>query len=164
MRFSVVRGGAGLVFRYASPADFWQLVPAPAFRTWVVQHVLGGRLAANEDLHVVGAEDGTVVQVELSGTEISVKVSDQEAIVLDDPAGAGRTVVGFAARGPPGARSSLGRLPRRACDHDHGRVSLVRLGGLIGRQVGRASSAVWHLHRVAVDARRAAPHEAGCPF
>lgn len=98
--FARSRLGAGLVFRYTSPEDYYVLLPAGGFGTWVVQHVVDGEAASNEGVGLAPSADGTTVELELDGDSVTVRVADDEPATIQlDGDGAGATRVGFVVQG-----------------------------------------------------------------
>jgi hypothetical protein len=100
VRLDKVTNGAGLVFRYIGPYNYWAVVAVPEVATWNVIKVVDG------DQEVVGntgqspTADGTTVGVRLRGDTIEVIVNGRvrKTIVDDFQVDAGK--VGITARGP----------------------------------------------------------------
>ncbi|MCB1017663.1 MAG: hypothetical protein KDB10_21430 [Acidimicrobiales bacterium] len=100
VRLDQVVNGAGLVFRYVGPYNYWAVVAVPDVATWNVVKVVDG------DQEVVGntgqspTADGTTVGVRMRGDTIDVIINGRvrKTIVDDFQAEAGK--VGLTARGP----------------------------------------------------------------
>ncbi|HMQ27014.1 MAG TPA: hypothetical protein PKA98_13575 [Acidimicrobiales bacterium] len=100
VRLDKVVNGAGLVFRYVGPYNYWAVVAVPDVATWNVIKVVDG------DQEVVGntgqspTADGTTVGVRMEGDTIDVIINGRirKTIVDDFQAEAGK--VGVTARGP----------------------------------------------------------------
>jgi hypothetical protein len=96
--FARTRQGAGLVFRYDGPDDFWVLLPARDFGTWVVQHVVDEEVVANDNVGLADSDDGTQVVLEVKRTTITVTIGDNAPVAIQiDPSDA--TAVGLTALG-----------------------------------------------------------------
>jgi hypothetical protein len=96
--FARSRPGAGLVFRYAGPDDFWVVLPAPEFGTWVVQHLVDEQIVVNENIGLADTEDGIHVVLEITRTRVAVAVADHPAVAVQiDPSEA--SMVGFTSLG-----------------------------------------------------------------
>lgn len=99
VRLDKVVNGAGLVFRYVGPYNYWAVVAVPDVATWNVIKVVEG------DQEVVGntgqspTGDGTTVAVRLRGDTIEVIVNGRirKTVVDEFQAEAGK--VGITARG-----------------------------------------------------------------
>ena len=100
VRLDKVVNGAGLVFRYVGPYNYWAVVAVPDVATWNIIKVVDG------DQEVIGntgqspTADGTTVGVRLRGETIDVIVNGRirKSIVDDFQVNAGK--VGITARCP----------------------------------------------------------------
>lgn len=100
VRLDSVVNGAGLVFRYVGPYNYWAIVAVPDVATWNIIKVVDG------DQEVVGNTgqsptiDGTTVAVRMQGDTIDLIVNGRvrKTVVDDFQANAGK--VGITARGP----------------------------------------------------------------
>ena len=96
--FARVRKGAGLLFRYESPQDYWILAPSPDFGTWAVQRWVDGELDFNENIGLAHSDDGTRAFVRLDGPTLEVQIDDLEPVTFDigasDATGAGFSALG----------------------------------------------------------------------
>lgn len=100
VRLDKVVNGAGLVFRYVGPYNYWAVVAVPDVATWNIIKVTDG------DQEVIGntgqspTSDGSTVGVRLRGDTIDVIVNGRirKTIVDDFQVDAGK--VGITARGP----------------------------------------------------------------
>lgn len=99
VRLDKVVNGAGLVFRYVGPYNYWAVVAVPDVATWNIIKVVEG------DQEVVGntgqspTADGTTVAVRMEGDTIDVIINGRirKTVVDDFQAEAGK--VGITARG-----------------------------------------------------------------
>ena len=100
VRLDKVVNGAGLVFRYVGPYNYWAVVAVPDVATWNIIKVVDG------DQEVIGntgqspTADGSTVGVRLRGDTIDVIINGRirKTIVDDFQVDAGK--VGVTARGP----------------------------------------------------------------
>jgi hypothetical protein len=97
--FSRVRLGAGMVFRYQSPQDFWVILPAPDYGTWIVQHIVDDETVVNENIGLADSPDGTTVSLTLAGTLLKVQINDADAVELEMDDSTDATVVGLTSLG-----------------------------------------------------------------
>ncbi|OWY62643.1 hypothetical protein B7486_57325, partial [cyanobacterium TDX16] len=97
--FSRVRKGAGVLFRYDGPEDYWLLVPVPDYGTWAVQHWVDDEMTFNENIGLAHSDDGTRAVMRLDGPEIEVQIDDLEPVTLDIGE-SDATGIGFTALGP----------------------------------------------------------------
>lgn len=93
--------GAGLVFRYRDPTNYWAVEAVPNYATWTVVKVVGGVSRVMADSGPTGTAAGTVVNVRMEGDRIDVVVGSQSITVVD---GTFRdaTMVGMTASGAGG--------------------------------------------------------------
>jgi hypothetical protein len=87
--FSRVVPGAGVVFRYGGPRNFWYLTAAPQSATWRVVRVVDGVQTEVDTLGVVPVADGTTIAVD-----------GQRRRTIVDAVLAGNARVGLIASGP----------------------------------------------------------------
>lgn len=76
--------GTGAVFRYTDLNNFWSLVAAPDFATWNVALVMDGTQVQTWPLGLVSLEPGTVVSVELIGSDIRIYIDNELLLTLND--------------------------------------------------------------------------------
>lgn len=91
--------GAGLVFRYRDPRDYWAVVDVPAYATWSVVKVIHGRTAGAGDTGLSPVGDGTTVAVRLQGAELEILFGTRVVRTLVDPTLDDANMVGMIARG-----------------------------------------------------------------
>jgi hypothetical protein len=96
---TVVEDGAGLVFRYQDPSNYWSVTANPSVGTWSVNRVIEGQAEVVGEL-AGSTASGTVVSVTQNGSTIRVLLDGQEALSLIDAALGDRLQGGFIA--PPG--------------------------------------------------------------
>lgn len=97
--FARVRLGAGMVFWYESPDDFWVVLPATGFGTWIVQHLVDNEAVVNESLGLADSADGTSVSITLDGGSITGQVGEEEPVTIDVDDPGTSSLVGFTAEG-----------------------------------------------------------------
>jgi hypothetical protein len=80
-----VEDGAGLVFRYRDPDNFWSLTASPADGTWIATRVVDAQPTIMAEIPATTA-DGTTVTVAQRGPELQILFEGVEAIRVTDPA------------------------------------------------------------------------------
>lgn len=105
-----VVNGAGLVFRYRNPFDYWAVVAVPAYATWAVVRIQGGqeKVVANTGLSPVA--DGTTVAVRLTGDVIDIVFDTRLTRTITDVAVGTATKVGLTAQAMPGVDAASARF------------------------------------------------------
>lgn len=93
-----VADGAGLVFRYRDPANYWAFVAVPGYATWAAIKVVDGQeeSAANTGLSAVA--DGSTLGVRLDGDTIDLMVDSQVVTTITDGELSDATRVGLTSR------------------------------------------------------------------
>jgi hypothetical protein len=72
---SVMRNGAGLVFRFRDPQNYWIVVAAGEYGTWVVEKVIGGNVTSVGNIGVpVPVNNGTRIHIDQRGDSFQVWV------------------------------------------------------------------------------------------
>ena len=99
VRVADVVAGAGLVFAYQDPGDYWALQAQPSYGTWNLVHVQAGTSRSLGNIGEVPAAAGTVVSATMSGDQVAIAVDGQVARTVTSPTpvvgrGAGITVSG----------------------------------------------------------------------
>jgi hypothetical protein len=81
-----VLAGAGLVFRARSPGDLWVVLPAPAFATWSLEHVVDGEVVTSVPAGLQTVSSGSEVVLQLDGATASLQVAGARPalVLLDD--------------------------------------------------------------------------------
>ena len=69
VRVATVVTGAGLVFRYRGPNDFWSVVALPFYGTWTVVRRIGGQSTAVASTGLSPVGDGVTLAVTMKGSE-----------------------------------------------------------------------------------------------
>jgi len=100
-----VANGAGLVFRYQDPANFWAVVAVPDYATWAVVRALAGQEQVVANTGVSAVRDGTTVGVRTSGDTIEVLVDRAVAATVSDGALRSAGAVGMTAGGSDAGRA-----------------------------------------------------------
>jgi len=100
VRLAHVVQGAGVVFRYRDPANYWYVAATPTYASWAVVKVVAGHeeSVANTGFSPVG--DGTTVAVRFEGATIKVALDGTVKAKVTDAALADAGGVGLAVRGP----------------------------------------------------------------
>lgn len=94
---------AGLIFRYRNPSDYWALVAAPDYATWVVVRIAGGEQTVVANSGVASTGDGTTIGVRLRGGDVDVMIDGKVTTTVNTGAADGADMVGMVANGPDGA-------------------------------------------------------------
>ena len=99
-RLSTAASGAGIVFRYKDPFDYWSLTAVRNVATWQLRKIVGGRQTFATSTGFTPTRNGTVVTVttKTDGT-IYVSFNGTPPQVLTDNALADQTGVGLIALG-----------------------------------------------------------------
>jgi hypothetical protein len=93
--------GAGLVFRYEDPDNFWAVLAVPDYSNWHVLRVVDGDGALEPVEIILGpTADDTRVAVRASGDRIEVIINGEVKATIDDGALADATRWGIAMKGP----------------------------------------------------------------
>jgi hypothetical protein len=100
---SRVTSGAGIVFRYAGPRNFWYVSAAPQAATWRVVQVVDGEEIEVETLGVAPVGDGTTIGVVLEEGEVTIVVNGEPRSTIEDESLESGSRVGLIARGPGGS-------------------------------------------------------------
>lgn len=105
-----VVNGAGLVFRYRNPFDYWAVVAVPAYATWAVVRVQGSQeeVVANTGLSPI--DDGTRVAVRLDGDDIDIVLDTQVVRTITEAVVGTATKVGMTAQALPGIDAASARF------------------------------------------------------
>lgn len=82
---TVVEEGAGIVFRYQDPDDYWSMTAKPSVGIWTVTRVVEGEPTVVAEIPATTA-DGTTVTVAQRRDELQILVDGIEAIRVTDPA------------------------------------------------------------------------------
>jgi len=96
---STVAPGAGLVFRYRDPSNYWAVEAAPRYGTWAIRKVSGGRQIVGANTGLSGLANGTTVTVRFKGTAIDVFVNGVRRHTLVDSDFSDATMAGLEATG-----------------------------------------------------------------
>lgn len=98
VQVAVASEGAGLVFRYQDPFNYWAVVAVPAYATWTAIKVVDGREQVAADTGLSAAADGTSIGVRLDGETIDVVLNSRVIATVTDAALVRATGVGLTAR------------------------------------------------------------------
>ncbi|WCO66462.1 hypothetical protein PO878_18345 [Iamia majanohamensis] len=72
-----IAGEGGIVARYRGPGDYVSLRPVPGQATWRLDVVSGGEVVTSETMGLIGAPEGSRVELVLDGSQVSVIVAGQ---------------------------------------------------------------------------------------
>ncbi|MGI8939132.1 MAG: hypothetical protein ACR2JF_13150 [Iamia sp.] len=93
-----IQGEGGIVARYTGPDDYMSLRPVPEEASWRLDVVAGGEVVATEQFGLVGAPEGSRVELILDGATASVIIGGQlRGESVDVSAGAESGQVGLVA-------------------------------------------------------------------
>lgn len=85
VRMAHAAQGAGLVFRYQDPQDYWAVLDVPAYATWSIIKVTKGRATGAGDTGLSPVGDGTTIGVRLLGPRIQVALGTKVVRTIVDP-------------------------------------------------------------------------------
>lgn len=106
VRLAAVGDGAGLVFGYRDPSDYWVVTAAPAYATWSVVKVVHGVPEGAGNLGLTSTDAGSILAVVIRNGTADIGVSGKVERVVTDPTLRGATGVGIAV-GPAGAGKAV---------------------------------------------------------
>lgn len=90
----VVESGAGIVFRYRDPQNYWAMTADPEVGSWIITRVADGQDSVIAE--VAGATaDGTAIGVAQRGPELQILVDGQERTRITDPTLSGQARSGL---------------------------------------------------------------------
>jgi hypothetical protein len=95
VRLTRASGGAGIVFRYRDPFNYWSVVAVPQFATWSVVKTVNGQDEAATGPGVTATGEGTTIGVRLRGNAIDVVIDRRVRRTIVDEALEGATGVGL---------------------------------------------------------------------
>jgi hypothetical protein len=95
---TVVEEGAGLIFRYLDPQNYWAITANPGVGTWTVTRVIDGTSEPVGDLAGPTADD-TTISVEQKGTNLRFLLDGTEYLAVTDGALADELAGGLIADG-----------------------------------------------------------------
>jgi hypothetical protein len=84
LQLARVTNGAGLVFRYQDPRNYWSVVALPTYATYAVTKTVAGREKTVATTGVSPTSDGVVVGVRLQGDTIDVVIDTEIRKTLTD--------------------------------------------------------------------------------
>lgn len=86
VRVAQVAPGAGLVFAYAGPGDYWLVEAEPAYGTWNVVHVSRGVARGWGNVGLATTASGTIVSATVGHQAATVGVDGASVATIHDPA------------------------------------------------------------------------------
>lgn len=99
VRVADVEAGAGLVFAYRDPADYWAVEAEPYYGTWNILQVQAGTVHGRGNAGETPTVDGTVVSVTLRAAKATVDIDGRSVRTLSDSTLAAGRAAGLTARG-----------------------------------------------------------------
>lgn len=81
----VVEGGAGLVFRYAGPANYWSIVADPTSGTWSVFKTIEGETDLVSDI-TASTDDGVTVSTIQQDQGLRILIDGEDVLLIEDRA------------------------------------------------------------------------------
>jgi hypothetical protein len=129
LQLEVGRGAPGLavVFRCLSPFDCWRVEAVPAYATWNLLKVVGGREVVVGNVGRAGIDPGTTVEVSFTESRIAVSVDGSPPLEVEDDHVQDVARVGLALRGAPGAADARWAAVRFLPDVDGTPLSGARV-------------------------------------
>lgn len=103
VRLAHVAPGAGLVFGYRDPANYWYVAAVPAYASWEVVKVVGGSPHPVANTWLSPVSDGTTVAVSTAGHSIEIALDGVVTQVVTDPGPLGSGAAGMIETGPASA-------------------------------------------------------------
>jgi hypothetical protein len=99
VRVPKVAAGAGIVFRYRDPSNYWAVFAVPAYATWNIVKVVDGKSHAVANTGVSSLQDGVAVAVRTRADTIDVIVGTQVTKTITDATLREATKVGLTVEG-----------------------------------------------------------------
>ncbi len=99
VRMTRVTQGAGVVFRYRDPDNYWAVVAVPGYATWAIVNVVEGREAVIANTGLSPIADGTTVTVRTKGDAVDVAFNSSVVRSFTDGTLSDATGVGITAEG-----------------------------------------------------------------
>lgn len=91
---------AALIFRYQDPLNYWYVAAVPAYGSWSIVKVIGGKQHTVANTGLSPVVNGTTVAVSMQGPTIKVALDGVVDQVVSDSALSGATMVGMGVAGP----------------------------------------------------------------
>ena len=104
-RLSQSSNGAGLVFRYRDPANYWAFVVAPPYATWTIERTVGGRRTVVGNTGLSPIKAGTVAAVRMGSQSVEFVLDGKVRRRIDNAILADATHVGLVGRGAVAGRA-----------------------------------------------------------
>lgn len=110
VELSRVVHGAGLLFRYQDPQNYWAVVVAPSYATWAVVKVVEGieETVGNTGLSPIA--DGTTVGVRMTDSIVDIVLDERVATTIVDDTLRDAGKVGLTAHSMPGIDAAAARF------------------------------------------------------
>ncbi len=99
VQMAKVADGAGLVFRYQDPRNYWAVTAAPYYATWVVSRTVDARTQVVANTGLSATHDGTTLAVRMTGDVIDVAVEAGVRKTISDGALLHSSMVGLMVSG-----------------------------------------------------------------
>ena len=107
---TVVEEGAGLVFRYLDPENYWSITANPGVGTWTVNRTIDGDTESAGELLSGPTADDTTVSVEQKGSNLRFMLDGTEYLALTDGALADQLQGGMIAAGTTAGEARWNRF------------------------------------------------------
>lgn len=85
VRLPTVGSGAGLVFAYQGPGDYWAITAVPGYATWSVLKVLHGVSTGEGNLGLDSLAGGSILQVVMHGHSAALGLDGKVLRVVSNP-------------------------------------------------------------------------------
>jgi len=95
--------GAGVVFRYRDPTNYWYVAAAPGYASWAAVKVVDGHEQGMGTTGTSPVGDGTTVAVRFGGDTIDIALDGVVRTTINDGTLADAAGVGMAVSGPAAA-------------------------------------------------------------
>ncbi|MDQ2724089.1 MAG: hypothetical protein M3Y36_01115 [Actinomycetota bacterium] len=100
VRVVAMVAGAGLVFAYQDPGNYWVVQAEPSYGTWNVVQVQEGNRHSLGNIGEVSAASGTVVSATISGNQVAIAIDGRMVRTLTRPSPVAGLGAGIMASGP----------------------------------------------------------------
>lgn len=107
VRLPAVGNGAGLVFAYQGPGDYWAVTAVPGYATWSVVKVVHGVSTGEGNLGLDSLAGGSILEVVMQGHSAALGLDGKVLRVVSDP-GLSPGRVGVTVAGSGVAQTSFG--------------------------------------------------------
>jgi hypothetical protein len=117
VRLDKVTDGAGLVFRYRDPLNYWSVVAAPHYATWSVTKTVRGLTSPVVGTGLTSTKDGTTVAVRMKADTIDVVIGGRVRKTITDRTLAREGLGGMTVSGQGGDAARFDDFHAARTDH-----------------------------------------------